>query len=254
MGNTAFVTGAASGLGRAIALRFASEGMFVAVTDIDPDGGAKVVADITAGGGRGAFWACDVADRSSVEAAAVAVVDASEGIDVLVNNAGFDEPAFFLQSEPASWDRLIAVDLLGVLNCTYVIAPFIAERCRTTGYGRIINIASDAGRVGSMGEAVYSAAKGGVIAFSKSIARELARDKVTVNAVCPGPADTPMTAGINQQPIGQKMMAGMIAVTPLKRLATPAEVAAACAYFASEEARFTTGQVLSVSGGLTMSG
>lgn len=228
--------------------------MFVAVTDIDPDGGAKVVGEITAGGGRGAFWACDVADRSSVEAAAAAVVDASEGIDVLVNNAGFDEPAFFLQSDPASWDRLIAVDLLGVLNCTYVIAPFIAERCRTTGYGRIINIASDAGRVGSMGEAVYSAAKGGVIAFSKSIARELARDKVTVNAVCPGPADTPMTAGINQQPIGQKMMAGMIAVTPLKRLATPAEVAAACAYFASEEARFTTGQVLSVSGGLTMSG
>lgn len=228
--------------------------MFVAVTDIDPDGGAKVVAEIAAGGGRGAFWACDVADRSSVEAAAAAVVDASEGIDVLVNNAGFDEPAFFLQSDPASWDRLIAVDLLGVLNCTYVIAPFIAERCRTTGYGRIINIASDAGRVGSMGEAVYSAAKGGVIAFSKSIARELARDKVTVNAVCPGPADTPMTSGINQQPMGQKMMAGMIAVTPLKRLAMPEEVAAACAYFASEEARFTTGQVLSVSGGLTMSG
>ena len=251
---TALVTGAGSGLGRAIALRFAADGMFVAVTDIDPVGGEKVVKEIADAGGEGQFWACDVADRSSVMSAAEEVRKATGGIDALVNNAGFDEPAFFLQSEPDSWDRLIAVDLLGVLNCTYVISPLIAERCRSTGYGRIINIASDAGRVGSMGEAVYSAAKGGVIAFSKSMARELARDKVTVNAVCPGPADTPMTSGINQQPIGQKMMAGMIAVTPLKRLADPAEVAAACAYFASEDARFTTGQVLSVSGGLTMSG
>lgn len=254
MKKTAFVTGAGSGLGRAIALRLAADAMFVAVTDIDPAGGKAVVDEIVAAGGAAGFWSCDVGDRGNVESAAAEVSRAHDGIDVLVNNAGFDEPAFFLDSDPASWDRLIAVDLMGVLNCTYVIAPVIAERCRATGYGRIINIASDAGRVGSMGEAVYSAAKGGVIAFSKSMARELARDKVTVNAVCPGPADTPMTAGINEQPLGRKMMAGMIQITPLKRLVDPAEVAAACSYLASEDARFTTGQVLSVSGGLTMSG
>lgn len=254
MANTVFVTGAGSGLGRAIALRFAAEGMFVAVTDIDVDNGNAVVDEISAAGGSAGFWDCDVADPASVGAAAAEVRASAGGIDVLVNNAGFDEPAFFLESDPASWDRLISVDLLGVLNCSYVIAPAIVERCRATGYGRIINIASDAGRVGSMGEAVYSAAKGGVIAFSKSLARELARDKVTVNAVCPGPADTPMTTLINEQPIGQKMMMGMVQATPLKRLVSPEEVAAACAYFASDDARFTTGQVLSVSGGLTMSG
>lgn len=228
--------------------------MFVAVTDIDVANGNAVVDEISTAGGSAGFWDCDVADRASVGSAAAEVRAATGGIDVLVNNAGFDEPAFFLESDPASWDRLISVDLLGVLNCCYVIAPAIAERCRATGYGRIINIASDAGRVGSMGEAVYSAAKGGVIAFSKSVARELARDKVTVNAVCPGPADTPMTTLINEQPVGRKMMAGMIQATPLKRLVSPEEVAAACAYFASDDARFTTGQVLSVSGGLTMVG
>jgi 2-hydroxycyclohexanecarboxyl-CoA dehydrogenase len=173
---------------------------------------------------------------------------------MLVNNAGFDEPGFFVDTDPDRWGRLLGVDLVGVLNCTHVFAGDIAANSRETGYGRIVNIASDAGRVGSMGQAVYSAAKGGVIAFSKTMARELARDRVTVNTVCPGPADTPMTEGINEDPLGRKMMGGMLAVTPFKRLVTPDEVAAAVEFFGSEDARFITGQVLSVSGGLTMSG
>jgi 2-hydroxycyclohexanecarboxyl-CoA dehydrogenase len=197
---------------------------------------------------------CDVADRASVKSAADRAVSDGFEIQVLVNNAGFDEPDFFLETDPASWDRLIAVDLVGVLNCTYILARGISERCRETGYGRIINIASDAGRVGSMGEAVYSAAKGGVIAFTKSMARELARDRVTVNAVCPGPADTPMTEGIKERPIGEKMMGGLIAATPFQRLVTAEEVATAVSFFAAEDARFITGQVVSVSGGLTMAG
>ena len=250
MEKTAFVTGGASGLGRAISLRLGGEGYKVVIADIDEDGAAALAAELPSA----MSVRCDVADLDSVRSAFDAVVARTGGVDVLVNNAGFDEPGFFLQTDPAMWQRLIAVDLTGVLNCTYVMAEPIASRCRETGYGRIINIASDAGRVGSMGEAVYSAAKGGVIAFSKSMARELARDGVTVNAVCPGPADTPMTDAIAASPMGAKMMGGMIAVTPLKRLVKPEEVAAAVSYFASEEARFTTGQVLSVSGGLTMSG
>jgi len=247
---TAFVTGGASGLGRAVCLKLDEEGYRVVVADINNDGADALAREVKSG----LAVTCDVADLASVQAAFDIVIAETGGVDLLVNNAGFDEPGFFLQTDPAMWQRLIAVDLTGVLNCTYVMSTLIAERCRETGYGRIINIASDAGRVGSMGEAVYSAAKGGVIAFTKSMARELARDGVTVNAVCPGPADTPMTAAIKASPLGEKMMTGLIATTPLKRLVKPEEVAAAVAYFASEEARFTTGQVLSVSGGLTMAG
>jgi 2-hydroxycyclohexanecarboxyl-CoA dehydrogenase len=244
---TAFVTGAASGLGRAIAIRLGSDGFRVLVTDVNEAGAKDVAAEI---GESALALHCDVTDRASISAA----LDASGDVDVLVNNAGYDLPNFFLQTDPSIWDGMIAVNLTGVLNCTYLLAPVIAERCRATGYGRIINIASDAGRVGSMGEAVYSATKGGVIAFSKSMARELARDRVTVNAVCPGPADTPMTQAISAHPLGGKMMDQMVQVTPFKRLVEPEEVAAAVAFFASEEARFMTGQVVSVSGGLTMAG
>lgn len=250
MEKTAFVTGGASGLGRAICERLDSEGFNVVVADIDTAGASAVAETL-----RSAEPVlCDVAELGSVQEAVRATERAFGAPDVLVNNAGFDEPGFFGQTDPEMWQRLIAVDLVGVLNCTYVMADAISARCRETGYGRIINIASDAGRVGSLGEAVYSAAKGGVIAFSKSMARELARAGVTVNAVCPGPADTPMTDAIKASPMGEKIMGGMIAVTPLKRLVQPSEVAAAVSYFAAEDARFTTGQVLSVSGGLTMSG
>lgn len=251
-GRVAFVTGAGSGLGRAIALRLASDGFTVAVTDVDGERGATVATDIEASGGRASFLECDVGDAGSVGTARDGAVELFGGIDCLVNNAGFDRPDFFLQTDPGSWEPLLRVNLIGVLNCTHALAPVIAERCRESGYGRIVSIASDAGRVGSLGEAVYSAAKGGVIAFTKSMARELARDGVTVNAVCPGPADTPMTEAISSTELGRKMMERMVAVTPLRRLGDPAEVAAAVAYLAGDEARFITGQALSVSGGLTM--
>lgn len=250
----AFVTGAASGLGRSIAGRLASDGLHVVVADITGDASAMVVEEIVAAGGSAEWVHCDVGDIDSVRVASEQIVAGHGGVDVLVNNAGFDIPGFFLESDPRDWDSIVRVVMMGTLNCTYVLAPSVAERCRASGYGRIVNIASDAGRVGSMGEAAYSAAKGGVIAFSKSMARELARDRVTVNAVCPGPAETPMTDRIRQAPLGAKLMGQMEQVTPLKRLADPAEVAAIVAYFVSYEAGFTTGQTVSISGGLSMHG
>lgn len=245
------MTGAASGLGLAIAQRLSASGAAVAVADVDTAKGPEAAAAL---GGSSFFVECDVSDLSSVRSAAGAAVEQAGGIDGLVNNAGFDLPGFFLQTDPATWRSLIAVNLEGTLNCTYAIAPLLIERAAATGYGRIVNVASDAGRVGSSGEAVYSAAKGGVISFSKSMARELARHGITVNAVCPGPADTPMTAAIRQTETGEKMFQKLQAATPLKRLVKPDEVAAAVGYFLSDTAAFVTGQVLSLSGGLTMSG
>lgn len=249
-----FVTGAASGLGRAIAHRAAAEGFTVVVTDIDLGGAETVVKEIESTRGTASALRCDVSVMDEVRSAEREAVDRHGGVDALVNNAGFDVPQFFLDSDPDQWERLIAVNLGGVLNCTYVLAPRIIERCRDSGYGRIVNIASDAGRVGALGEAVYSSAKGGVIAFSKTMARELARDRVTVNAVCPGPADTPMTQAIRDTDMGTKLMERMVRATPLRRLASPEDVAAATAYFLSDEANFVTAQALSISGGLTIAG
>ena len=247
----AFVTGGASGIGRSIVERLARDGFAIAIADIDVDGAGTLAGKVES---EAIGVRCDVTSIDEVKAAAETVAGALGPVDVLVNNAGYDRPGFFLQGDPASWQHLLDVTLNGVLNCTYVLAPPIAARAAETGYGRIVNIASDAGRVGSMGEAVYSAAKGGAIAFTKSMARELARNGVTVNAVCPGPAETPMTDLIRTTEIGEKFMQRMVQATPLRRLAQPEEVAALVSYFTSEDARFTTGQVVSVSGGLTMSG
>jgi 2-hydroxycyclohexanecarboxyl-CoA dehydrogenase len=250
----AFVTGGGSGLGRSISRRLATDGFAVVIADIDESAGEVVAKEIEGEGGRAISLRCDVAEINSVREAYERTVDGLEGVDLLVNNAGFDLPDFFLQTDPAVWDRLVGVNLMGVLNCTHVIAPSIAERCADSGYGRIVNIASDAGRVGSLGEAVYAAAKGGVIAFTKAMARELARDKITVNAVCPGPADTPMTDRIRSSPFGEKLMARLTEATPLRRLALPEDVAGLVSYFARDEANFITAQVVSVSGGLTIPG
>jgi 2-hydroxycyclohexanecarboxyl-CoA dehydrogenase len=239
MGRVAFVTGGGRGIGRAIAEALARGGHTVAIGDIR-------AADPV--GERGIAVVCDVADSRSV-AAAVEQVTASLGpIEILVNCAGWDEMRPFLETEEDFWDRVIEVNFKGCLRTTHAVLPGMAER----GYGRIVNIGSDAGRVGSSLESVYSGAKGGVIAFTKTIAREVARRGVTANTVCPGPTDTDMLREVTGGEEGAKVIEAMTRAVPMKRLGQPQDVAAAVAFLASEEAGFITGQTLSVSGGLTM--
>jgi 2-hydroxycyclohexanecarboxyl-CoA dehydrogenase len=209
-----------------------------------------VAGEIVAAGGRALGVAADVADAGAVRAAVAAVTARLGPIDVLVNNAGWERLALFVESEPALWDRLIAVNLKGVLHATHAVLGGMIERRR----GRVVSISSDAARVGSTGETVYGACKAGVIGFSKGLAREVARHDVTVNVVCPGPTDTALLAEVMAGERGAKILAGMERAIPLRRLGRPEDVAGAVAYLASEEAGYVTGQVLSVSGGLTMAG
>jgi len=239
-GRTALVTGGASGIGAAIARRLAAEGARVTIGDVDTDGAARVAAEIDAGSTR-----LDVTDPESARQA----VDAAGGVDVLVNNAGTDEFGFFTQTDPGVWERLLAVNLKGVFACTHAVLPGMQQ----AGYGRIVNIASEAGRVGSKGSAVYSAAKGGVIAFTKTIARENARYGITANAIAPGPIDTPLLRGaLEFGELGEKVIETMKAGTQMRRLGEPEEVAAAVAFLASDDASYVTGETLGVSGGLGM--
>lgn len=242
-GRVAFVTGAGRGIGRAIALRLAADGASVAVTDMDEDAARSVAGEC---GRRAAGLGADVTDAASVRAAVVAAEQALGPVDVLVNNAGWDRMERFLDSDEATWQKVIAINLVGVLTCVKAVLPGMVERER----GRIVSISSDAARVGSSGESVYAAAKAGVIAFSKTIAREVARQRINVNVVCPGPTNTDLFAEIAEQ--NPKLGDALKRAVPFGRLAEPEEIAAAVAFFASDDARFITGQVLSVSGGLTM--
>ena len=240
-GRKAMVSGGASGIGAAVAARLAAEGAEVWIGDVDVEGAERVAAAIA-----GEAVALDVADLDSARAAVAA---AGGTLDVLVNNAGLDEFGFFTQTTPEQWQKVLAVNLLGVLNCTYATLPAM----QAAGYGRIVNLSSEAGRVGSKGSAVYSAAKGGVIAFTKTIARENARYGINVNAVAPGPIETPLLMGARELgEIGEKLIATMAGMTQLGRLGQPEEVAAAVAFLASEEASYVTGETLGVSGGLGM--
>jgi 2-hydroxycyclohexanecarboxyl-CoA dehydrogenase len=240
----AIVTGAGRGIGRAIAEKLAAEGATVVVSDLN-----EAAAKETAGalGGGAVSLPADVTSREQVRALAAQVRDRLGRIDVLVNNAGWDKGQAFVDSDPADWDRAIAINLYGVLHTCHAVLPIMAGQ----GHGAIVNIGSDAGRVGSSGEAVYSAAKGGVIAFTKTIAREMARHRVNVNCVCPGPTDTALFDEVTGG--NDKLREALIRAIPFRRLAEPSDLANAVAFLASDEASYITGQTLSVSGGLTMS-
>jgi 2-hydroxycyclohexanecarboxyl-CoA dehydrogenase len=246
----ALVTGAGRGIGRAIALRLARAGMAIGATDLDGAAAEAVAGEIAAAGGRAAGVAADVTSLDAMRTAVAAVEAACGPLDVLVNNAGWERLHPFVESDPAIWDRLIAVNLKGVLNaCRAALDGMIAR-----GGGRVVSVSSDAGRVGSTGESVYSACKAGVIGFSKALAREVARHRITVNVVCPGPTDTRLLADVMAGERGAKILEAMKRGIPLRRLAQPEDIAGAVAYLASDEAGYVTGQVLSVSGGLTMVG
>jgi len=246
-GKIAIVTGAGQGIGRGIAEKLAAEGATVVVTDLN-ETTAKETAEAVNGVGTGAvgIWA-DVTSRESVEAMVAQVHRQFGRIDVLVNNAGWDKASPFVDSEPADWDRVIAINLYGVLHTCQAVLPIMAGQ----GCGAVVNLGSDAGRVGSSGEAVYSAAKGGVIAFTKTIAREMARHRVNANVVCPGPTDTALFASMGGD--NPKLREALTKAIPLRRLAQPADLANVVAFLASDEASYVTGQTVSVSGGLTMS-
>jgi 2-hydroxycyclohexanecarboxyl-CoA dehydrogenase len=247
-GKIAMITGAAQGIGRAIAVRFAAEGAKVGVTDIDGEGAARTAKEIRDQGGTAIDVTLDVTGLDQAIAGADRIERELGPISVLVNNAGWDKVVPFLDTTPEFWDKIIAINFRGVLNCFKAVAPRMRERKS----GKIVSVASDAGRVGSMGEAVYAGCKAGIIAFSKTLARELARDGINVNVVCPGPTDTALlkSAMAGREGTLEAMVRGI----PLKRVGKAEDLAGAVAFFASSDADYVTGQVLSVSGGLTMAG
>jgi len=247
-GKVAIVTGAAQGIGRAIASRLAAEGAKVALADIQSESAERAASEIRNGGASAIAVALDVTKLDDAIAAADRVERDFGPIDILVNNAGWDILMPFVETTPDLWDKVISINYRGVLNCCKAIAP----RMQARGSGKIISISSDAGRVGSSGEAVYAGCKAAIIGFSKTLARELAASHINVNVVCPGPTDTALlkTAMAGREKVLDAMARGV----PFRRLGQPADLAGAVAFFASPDSDFITGQVLSVSGGLTMAG
>ena len=245
------VTGGGGGIGGATCRRFGALGAKVAVFDRDLATAEKTAQAIADAGGQAQAYACDITERAQVDAA-VASTQADLGpIDVLVNNAGWDIFKPFTKTEPSEWDRLIAINLTGALHMHHAVLPGMVERRS----GRIVNVASDAARVGSSGEAVYAACKGGLVALSKTLAREHARHQINVNVVCPGPTETALLAGFFEGAGNpDKLKEAFTRSIPLGRLGQAEDLVGAITFFASDDAGFITGQVLSVSGGLTMAG
>lgn len=249
-GKNVLITGAAGGIGQALVRRFAEEGARVIATDINSEGLAALAAEL-AGNGLGLETiVLDITQHAAVAACVDELIARHGRLDALVNNAGWDRPMPFLETTPDFWDKVIAINLRGPLNLQHCVVKHMAQ----AGGGKVVNIASDAGRVGSSGEAVYSACKGGLIAFTKTLAREVARKHVRVNAVCPGPTDTPLLHALaGEGEYGKRLLDGLTNAIPLKRLGQPADLAGMVAFLASDDAEFITGQTISVSGGLTMS-
>jgi 2-hydroxycyclohexanecarboxyl-CoA dehydrogenase len=244
-GKTAVITGAASGIGRATAEALAAAGAHVVLGDIAEDKGKEAADTIRAGGGSADFVRLDVTDLASIEVFRRAVSAGGRQVDIVVNVAGWGKIEPFVKNSPDFWRKVIDLNLLGPIAVTRAFLDPMIER----NSGKVVTVSSDAGRVGSLGESVYAGAKGGAIAFTKSLAREMARFSINVNCVCPGPTDTPLLAAVPE-----RHREAFVRVTPMQRLAKPSEIADAVLFFASSRADFITGQVLSVSGGLTMVG
>ena len=248
---TVIVTGGGGGIGGAVCAAFAAEGAKVAVLDRDDNAASAAVEQLRAAGATALAVACDITERTAVDAAVNQVTEKLGPIDVLVNNAGWDLFVPFLDTEPDDWSRLIDINLIGALHMHHAVLPGMVERRR----GRIVNVSSDAARVGSSGEAVYAACKAGIVAFSKTLAREHSRHGVTFNVVCPGPTDTALLTSVTDAAANpEKLREAFRRAIPIGRLGEPDDLAGAVLFFASDAASFVTGQVLSVSGGLTMAG
>jgi 2-hydroxycyclohexanecarboxyl-CoA dehydrogenase len=245
----ALVTGGAGGIGRAIVTALHARGLLVAVADVDAGAAERLASELREAGQAALAVGMDVTDSASVRAAVSAVGEQLGAVDVLVNNAGWDELRPFVETEEAFWQRVVDVNYLGALRVTHAVLPGMIDE----SFGRIVSISSDAARVGSSLESVYAGAKAALIGFTKSLAREVARSGVTANVVCPGPTRTPMLEGlVERDERGARIIEAMSRAVPMRRLGAPEDIAAAVAYFVSDEAAFVTGQTLSVSGGLTM--
>ncbi len=242
----AIVTGGASGIGRGICLAMAREGATVAVADLNVAGAKAVAQEIEGSDGRALGVQTDVTSSRSVRDMVHTILGQFGHIDILVNNAGWDKFGPFLESDEETWDKVIALNLKGPIICARAVLDDMVARQS----GKIITIASEAGKVGSSGEVVYSGAKGGVIGFTKALAREMARHKINVNCVCPGPADTPLFGQLVQE--YPKLAEALKKAIPWRRLGTPEDIAPLVVFLASDDARYITGQAWSVSGGLTM--
>lgn len=241
-GKTVLVTGAGRGMGKAIAERLTQEGARVAVTDLDEKSALETASVLDSAAG----FRLDITDAAEVAATVGEIAAALGPIDALVNNAGWDQLSPFLDTDEDLWDRIIDINLRGPIRMTKAVLPSMVERHA----GRVVNISSDAGRVGSTGEAVYSACKAGIVGFSKTVAREMARYGITVNAICPGPTTTPLLESMVGE--HEKLIESLKRGIPLGRLGEPEDIAGAVAFMVSDDAGFITGQTLSVSGGLTM--
>jgi 2-hydroxycyclohexanecarboxyl-CoA dehydrogenase len=250
-GKVAIVTGGARGIGRGIVTALVNAGADVAIVDLRDDLAERVASEV-ARGTRTQVIAlkADVANLVEVQETVERVLRTFGVIDVLINNAGWDELKPFLQTTPDLWEKIIAINYRSVLNACYAVLPHMVTRKA----GAVVSISSDAGRVGSMGEAVYAGTKAAIIAFSRTLAREHARDNIRFNVVCPGPTRTPLVEEMQQQEFGRRMLGRMEQYVPLRRLGTPEDVAPMVVFLASDAASFITGQVISVSGGLTMVG